>query len=85
MSLRATGNEGGFRFAVADDGVGGPSAGRDGGVGRRLVAGLARQLEATLREEVTPKGRTVVLDVPPPVVRRQTGPRQGWEVAEAPG
>jgi two-component sensor histidine kinase len=69
VSLRRTGGEGGVRLTVADDGTGpGPAHGDDGGrdgVGRKLVAALARQLGGTLREERDDLGWTVVLDLPP--------------------
>jgi two-component sensor histidine kinase len=71
---------------VADDGTGpGPAHEADGGrdgVGRKLVAALARQLGGTLREERDDLGWTVVLDLPPG--RCDPLPPAGPEVSAAP-
>ena len=64
--------EGGFSLAVADDGAGFRDS-EAGGTGRRLVAGLAAQIRATLRTESN-GGTRVTVTVPPAEADRAEAP-----------
>lgn len=64
ITLRAD-EGGGTTLIVSDNGIGSAVERHGSGIGRQLVDKLVQQLGATLREIVTERGRTVVLDLPP--------------------
>lgn len=64
VTFRAHGE--GWRLVVADDGKGilpDKAAGREGGLGQRLVEGFAKQAGGTVTTESGPEGTTVTVDL----------------------
>lgn len=58
-------HDGGWRLAVADDGIGLPSTVREGALGRRLIDAFAVQAGGTLSYRTSETGTTFMLDLAP--------------------